>query len=243
MNQLDQVEGDLAGQVHHAEPGEIGKHGQAEQEQRQKNQRAALHVQRMHGQIAQAGTEHAATGALHAGGRCEVNIAQRCAGKNQEYQADAVPGKQPAVPVPGLIAGAKHLPGLGGQQEREDVGEVTQRAEQCAGEPGADAATGIHDAFDLHAVVPRRVGNVIGQQCHQQVQAHSAQGDQRAFLQSILKLLTPVGNLGGGILQNSHFLRPWRVHLMVNREAAYCRASLTPRPIAKLPHPPRFGVA
>ncbi|MNP39463.1 hypothetical protein D3C76_1330410 [compost metagenome] len=54
LDQLEQVQGDLAGEVHHLEPGQVGEYGQAEQEQGDEHQRAALHVQGVACQVAEA---------------------------------------------------------------------------------------------------------------------------------------------------------------------------------------------
>lgn len=54
LDQLQQVERDLAGDVHHLEPGKVGKDRQPEQEERQQGERAALHVERLHCQLAKA---------------------------------------------------------------------------------------------------------------------------------------------------------------------------------------------
>lgn len=54
LDQLQQVERDLAGDVHHLEPGKVGKDRQPEQEERQQGERAALHVERLHRQLAKA---------------------------------------------------------------------------------------------------------------------------------------------------------------------------------------------
>ncbi|MGV8783754.1 DNA translocase FtsK 4TM domain-containing protein, partial [Pseudomonas aeruginosa] len=54
LDQFEEVQGDLAGDIHHLEPGEVGEHRQAEEEQGEEHQRAALHVQRIHRDAAQA---------------------------------------------------------------------------------------------------------------------------------------------------------------------------------------------
>ncbi len=115
LDQLEQVKRDLAGQVHHLEPGQVGKDGQAEQEERQQQQGAALHVERRFGQLPQAFTQRSARRCRQVIGELEMDIGQRGAGQDQEHQADQPPGKQPAVPCPGLVPRAKHLPGLDAQ--------------------------------------------------------------------------------------------------------------------------------
>ncbi len=49
LDEFYQIERDLAGDVHHLEPGQVRKNGQAKQEERQQRQGTALHVERKHG--------------------------------------------------------------------------------------------------------------------------------------------------------------------------------------------------
>ncbi|MCY1522073.1 hypothetical protein D9M68_569180 [compost metagenome] len=207
LDQLDQVEGDLAGQVHHLEPGQIGEYGQAEQEQRDEQQGAALHVQRPDGQLPQAFAQRTAGRRRHAGTGMEMDVGQRGAREHQEHQADHPPGEQPATPLPGLMAGAEHLPGLHRQQQRKHVGEVAQDHEQDVGEPGAGAPGSVLHLLDVAGVGPTRIALVVGQQRHPQIEAQRAEGDQRPFLESVRQLLTPGWNLDVCVrfLQNACF--------------------------------------
>ncbi|MNJ51505.1 hypothetical protein D3C77_468130 [compost metagenome] len=93
LEQFKQVEGDLAGHIHDLEPRQVGKHGQTEQEQGNEHQGAALHVQRVLGQVAKAFAQRATGRSWQAGGRMEVNMRQRGARKHQEHQADQAPGE------------------------------------------------------------------------------------------------------------------------------------------------------
>lgn len=190
------------------EPRQIGEHGQAEQEQGNEHQRTALHVQQVARQLAKALAQRATRGKRHARRRMEVDMRQRCTGQHQEHQADQSPGEQPAAPVPRLMALTEDLPGLDRQQQREDVGEVTQHHEQDVGEVGTGPPGGVLHLVDVAGVAEARVGGVVGQQRHPQVQAQGADRDQRTFLEAVMQLLPPQGHRQrswgcGGFLQNA----------------------------------------
>ncbi|MNZ39549.1 hypothetical protein D3C78_570470 [compost metagenome] len=210
LDQLEEIEGDLAGQVHDPEPGQVGEHRQAEQEQREEQQGAALHVQCIDRQVAEALAQRAPRRSRQADMVLEVDIGQRGAGKHQEDQADQAPGKQPAAPVDGFVAMAEDLEGLDRQEQREHVGEVAQGHEQDVGEPGTQPTGRVLHLLDVAGVGPARVGGVVGEQCHPQVEADCPQRDQRTFLEAIMQLLAPDGRLGSGrgILQNASFPAP-----------------------------------
>ncbi|RMS03634.1 hypothetical protein ALP75_200320 [Pseudomonas syringae pv. actinidiae] len=91
LKQLEQVQGDLAGDVHHLEPRQIGKHCQAEQEQCNEQQGTALDVQRPLGQIAQYFAQHAARRARKTRREVEMNMCQRSTCQYQEDQPDQAP--------------------------------------------------------------------------------------------------------------------------------------------------------
>ncbi|MNZ51330.1 hypothetical protein D3C78_691400 [compost metagenome] len=208
LEQFEQVEGDLAGDVHDLEPRQVGEHGQAEQEQGNEHQRAALHVQQVARQVAQALAQCTTGGERHACRRMEMDMCQRRTGQHQEHQADQPPGEQPAAPVPGLVAFAEDLPGLYRQQQREDVGEIPQHHEQDVGEVGTGTPGGVLHLVDVAGVAEARVGRIVGQQRHPQVQAQGADSDQRTFLEAIMQLLPPQGDgqgswSCGGFLQNA----------------------------------------
>ncbi|MNJ53194.1 hypothetical protein D3C77_485740 [compost metagenome] len=206
LNQFQQIQGDLAGQVDDPEPGQIGEHGEAEQEQCQKQQRAALYVQGADGQLTQAFAQRTAGRSRQAWRRFEMDIRQGRSGQHEKHQADRPPGKQPTAPMPGLMASPKDPPGFHRQQDRKQIGEVAQGHEQHTGQPSAEAAAGIADTVDLHTVIPGRIGRVVGEQRHGQVQTQDAKRDQRTFLEADRQLLAPLGSLNaarGGILQNT----------------------------------------
>ncbi|MCY1285045.1 hypothetical protein D9M69_454620 [compost metagenome] len=210
LDELEEIEGDLPGEVHDLEPGQVGEHGQTEQEQGKEQQCAALHVEGIDRQMAEAFAKGAASGSRQAGVVLEVDIGQCGAGQHQEDQADQAPGEQPAAPVDGFVAVAEDLQRLDRQQQREDIGEVAQCHEQDIGEPGAESASRILHLLDVTGVGPARIRGIVGKQRHPQVEADCAQRDQRTFLEAIMQLLAPDRNLGSGrgILQNASFPAP-----------------------------------
>ena len=209
LDQFEEVQGDLAGDIHHLEPGEVGEHRQAEEEQGEEHQRAALHVQRIHRDAAQALADGAAgRGAgRHVAAGVEMDVGQCRAGQDQEDQPDQAPGKQPGVPFPRQVAAAEYLPSLDAQQQRKEVGEVAERHEQDIGGYRTEPTGGILHLVNLARVTPARIGRVIGEQSHPQVEAERAQRDQDPFLQAGMQLLTPCGGMarGGRILQIAIF--------------------------------------
>lgn len=116
LDQFEQVEGNFAGDVHHLEPRQVGEHRQAEQEQGDKQQRAALNVQGIAGQVAEAFAQRAASAGRQTGRRMEMDMGQGRARQHQEHQADQAPGEQPAAPLPWFVALAEDLIGLDRQQ-------------------------------------------------------------------------------------------------------------------------------
>ncbi|MCY1409535.1 hypothetical protein D9M71_248860 [compost metagenome] len=208
LDQFEEVEGDLPGQVHDLEPGHVGEHGETEEEQRQEQQRAALHVQGVDPGLAEALAHGAARRSRHVrAAGVEMDIGQRGAGQDQEHQADQAPGEQPAAPLPGHVALAEHLPGLDRQQQREDVGEIAEGHEQDVGEHRPQATGGVLHLHHVAGVAPARVGRVVGEQRHPQIEAQCAQRDQGPFLQAIMQLLPPCGCVAccGRVLQNASF--------------------------------------
>ncbi|MNE43549.1 hypothetical protein D3C80_1377300 [compost metagenome] len=106
------------------------------------------------------------------------------------------------------MAFAEDLPGLDRQQQREDVGEIAQDHEQDVGEIGTGTAGGVLYLLDVAGMAEARIGLVVGQQGHPQVQAQRAHGDQRTFLEPIVQLLAPERHgqgtgCCGGFLQNA----------------------------------------
>ncbi|MNX94142.1 hypothetical protein D3C86_1263640 [compost metagenome] len=212
LEQFEQVEGDLAGDVHHLEPRQVGEYGQAEQEQGDEQQRAALNVQRVFGQVAKAFAQRTTRASRQTGRGMEMDMRQRSAGQHQEHQADQTPGKQPAAPLPRLVALTEDLVGLDRQQQREDIGEVTQHHEQDIGAVGARRTAEVLHVVDLAVVAPTRIVLAIGQQGHHQKQAQRTDGDQCTFLEAVVQMLTPERNdcfgCFGGFLQNATFPAP-----------------------------------
>ncbi|MND61587.1 hypothetical protein D3C80_528480 [compost metagenome] len=208
LEQLKQVERDLAGNVHDLEPGQVGKHRQAEQEQGDKHQGAALHVQGVLGQVTKAFTQRATGRSWQAGSGMKVDMRQRRARQHQEHQTDQAPGEQPAAPLPGLVTLTEDLPGLDRQQQRENIGEIAQHHEQDISEVSTRTSGGILHLLDVAGVAETRISLVVGQQRHPQVQAQRPHGDQRTFLEAIMQLLAPERHRQGirccgGFLQNA----------------------------------------
>jgi hypothetical protein len=142
----------------------------------------------------------------------EMDMRQRSAGQHQKHQADQPPGEQPAAPLPRLVALTEDLVGLDRQQQREDVGEITQHHEQDIGAVGAGRPAEILHVVDLAVVAPARIVLAVGQQGHHQEQAQGTDGDQCTFLESVVQLLAPERNdcfwCCGGFLQNASFPAP-----------------------------------
>ncbi|MCY1412398.1 hypothetical protein D9M71_278010 [compost metagenome] len=172
LDQFEQIEGDLAGHVHDLEPGQIGEYGQSEQEQGQQQQSAALYVQCVDCQLAEALAQGATRRGRHvATSGMKMNEGQRRAAKNQEHQTNQPPGEQPATPLPGQVALTEHLPGLDRQQQREDVGEIAEHHEQDVSEHRPQATGGVLHLHNVAGVAPARIRRVIGEQRHPQVEA------------------------------------------------------------------------
>ncbi|MCY1401187.1 hypothetical protein D9M71_162990 [compost metagenome] len=208
LDQFEQVQGDLAGEVHHLEPRQVGEHGQAKQEQGNEHQRTALHVQGIARQFSEAFTQSTAGRRRQARGGMEMDMRQGSTGQHQKHQPDQTPGKQPAAPLPRFVALTEDLPGLDRQQQRENIREIAQDHEQDIGEPGAGTAGGVLYLIDIAGVAETGVGLVVGQQCHPQVQAQGPHGNQCTFLEPVVQLLTPERNgigCSGGFLQNASF--------------------------------------
>ena len=93
-------------------PGERGFHlGHARllrrsdpNEQRNEHQGAALDVQGVFGQIAQAFSQRPTGTGGQARGRMKMDVRQGRARQHQKHQADQPPGKQPAAPLPGPVS-------------------------------------------------------------------------------------------------------------------------------------------
>ncbi len=81
LEQLEEVESDLAGNVHHLEPRQVGKDRQTEQEQGNEQQRAALDIQGIAGQVAKAFAQRTAGTGRQAGGRMKMDMRQRGTGQ------------------------------------------------------------------------------------------------------------------------------------------------------------------
>ncbi|MNI08576.1 hypothetical protein D3C73_616180 [compost metagenome] len=213
LEQFEQVEGDLAGDVHHLEPRQVGKHSQAEQEQRNEQQRAALDIQGVPGQFAEAFPQRTARTGRQTGRGMKMDMGQSGARQHQEHQADQAPGEQPAAPLPRFVTLTEDLVRLDRQQQREDVGEVTQHHEQDIGAVGARWPAEVLHVVDLAVMAPARIILAIGQQGHHQEQAQGTDGDQRTFLESVVQVLAPERHDGwfgccGGFLQNASFPAP-----------------------------------
>ncbi len=101
----------------------------------------------------------------------------------------------------------KHLPGLDCQQQRENIGEIAQDHEQDIGTEGTGTPRSVlHLSGVTAGVAPAGITLIVGQQCHYQVQAQGAKGDQGPFLEPVVQLLPPKRNSAGcwgGFLQNA----------------------------------------
>ncbi|MNO82960.1 hypothetical protein D3C76_742480 [compost metagenome] len=157
----------------------------------------------------------------------EMDVRQRGTGQDEEYQANQAPGEQPAAPFPRLVALTEDLVGLYRQQQREDIGKVTEHHEQDIGAVGASGAAEVLNIVDLAVMAPARIVLAIGQQGHHQEQAQRSDGDQCTFLEAVVQVLAPEWNncfgCCGGFLQNLLFLRQWRVHLLNDYKTAQSR--------------------
>src|SRR5690606_36114791 len=107
--QIQQIQGDAPDQVHDLEPGQIGKDSQPEQEQGEKQQGAALHVEYRITHLAQQLAQYAAGPAPFgkAGRRPAMQRGQRGTGQQRQYETDQTPGEQPAVPDEWQMAAAE----------------------------------------------------------------------------------------------------------------------------------------
>lgn len=163
LEQLEQVQGDLAGHVHDLEPGQVGEHGQTKQEQRDEQQSAALDVQCLLGQVAQDFTQHTTGRARKACCEVKMDVRQRSTCQHQKHQTDQAPGEQPAAPLPGFVTMTEHLPGLDGQQQRKDIGEVTQHHEQDVGTERTGTPGSILHLRGAAGMAPARIALIVGQ--------------------------------------------------------------------------------
>src|SRR5690606_15810219 len=161
--QIQQIQGDAPDQVHDLEPGQIGEDGQPEQEQGEKQQGAALHVEYRVTYLAQQLTQYATGPAPFGktGRRPAMQRGQRGTGQQRQYETDQTPGEQPAVPNEWQMAAAEHLPHLDRHYQGEQIGQIAQHQQQHIGDPGAHASTGILHRQFATAAGPARVGGVI----------------------------------------------------------------------------------
>ena len=140
-----------------------------------------------------------------------MDMGQRRTGEHQKNQADQPPRKQPAAPLPGLMPLAEDLVGLDRQQQRENIGKVTQHHKQDVSTVGAGWPAEVLHVHHTAVMAPAGVVLAVGQQGHDQEQAQGADSDQCTFLEPVVQLLTPERNCFGcccGFLQNGSFPAP-----------------------------------
>ena len=117
------------------------------------------------------------------------------------------------------MAVTENLIGLDPQQQREDVGEVAKDHEQDIGAISAGNAGGVLYLGRAARMAPARIGLIVGQQRHDQIQAQRAKSDQCTFLEPVVQVLPPERNGGGcygGFLQNASIPARKREHLMID---------------------------
>ncbi len=187
------------------DPGQVGEHGDADQEQRHHHQGAAQGVERRQRRLPDHLAEDAA-GVLgqRQAGAGEMHVGQRGAAHHGQHEAHQPQAEQrPAAGQPG-VALAQHLEGPERHQHREYVGHVAEQTEQQIGAEGARASAGVAHLAGVAHVGPARITAVVGDQSQQQIQRQGDQGDHHAFHQAFLEMAGKPGRFrAGGCLGHS----------------------------------------